>query len=108
MSAGPLDAVFGPAVVDAVCRHMNDDHVEDSLLIVRSLGGRADASQAAMSGLDAEAAIFTATVDGVEHTVRVPWSTTLSERAQIRLEVVRMYHEACAALGVEPRPPAEH
>ena len=87
---------------------MNDDHVEDSLLIVRSLGGQPGASAAAMTGLDAEAAIFTATVEGLEHTVRVPWSVPLSERAQIRIEVVRMYHEACAALGIEPRPPAEH
>ena len=108
MSGGTPPTVFGPEVVDAVCRHMNDDHLEDSLLIVRSLGGCPGATQASMTGLDGDAAFFTATVDGLERTVRVPWSAPLTERAQIRVEVVRMYHEACAALGVEPRPAAEH
>ena len=31
-----------------------------------------------------------------------------TQDAQIRVEVVGMYQEACAVLGVEPRPPAEH
>jgi len=99
---------FAPEVVEAVCRHMNEDHVEDSLLIVRSLGGRPDATVAAMTGMDDTAAIFTATVDGVEQELRVPWSEQITERPQIRAEVVRMYHEACAALGIEPRAAAEH
>lgn len=103
-----MSTTFAPEVVAAVCSHMNDDHVEDSLLIVRSLGGRPEATAASMTSLDDTAGIFVATVDGEQVEVRVPWSEPISERAQIRAEVVRMYHEACAALGIEPRAAAEH
>jgi putative heme iron utilization protein len=95
---------FGPDVVAAVCRHMNEDHPDDSLLICRTLGAKAGASAARMTGLDAEGADFEVTVDGRPEHVRLPWSATLTERPQIRLEVVRMYEEACAAAGQPPRP----
>lgn len=100
--------VLTPDAVAAICRHMNEDHTEDSLLIVRALGGRPAAQQASMSGLDAEAAIFDAVVDGVTESVRVPWSEPVTERAQVRAEVVQMYHRACDASGIEPRAAAEH
>ena len=103
-----MSTAFPPEVIAAVCSHMNDDHVEDSLLIVRSLGAQPTATAASMAGLDDTVAVFVATVDGSEREVRVPWSTTITERPQIRAEVVRMYHEACAALGIEPRAAAEH
>lgn len=99
---------FPPEVVDAVCAHMNDDHAEDSLLIVRTLGGRPDAVAASMRGFDGAAAVFAAAVHDGEEELRIPWSAPVTERAEIRAEVVRMYHEACAAAGVEPRPSAEH
>ena len=51
---------------------------------------------------------FEATVEGRPVTVRVPWSKPLTERPEIRLEVVRMYTEACAILGVTPRGAQEH
>ena len=44
--------------------------------------------------------MFSAVVDGSTREVTVPWSEPLTERPQIRLEIERMYHEACAALGV--------
>jgi putative heme iron utilization protein len=99
---------FGPDVVAAVCRHMNDDHPDDSLLICRTLGGRPAATAATMTGLDADGADFEVTVDGRPEHVRLPWSTTLTERPQIRLEVVRMYEQACAAAGRVPRTAAPH
>ena len=99
---------FGPEVVAAVCRHMNDDHPDDSLLICRTLGNQPQAETARMVGLDAEGAEFEVTVDSARHTVRLPWSTTLTGRPQIRAEVVRMYEEACAAAGQTPRTAAQH
>ena len=48
------------------------------------------------------------TVAATPTAIRVPWSRPLTERAEIRAEVVRMYHEACAALGIEPRAAKEH
>ncbi|GAA3443852.1 DUF2470 domain-containing protein [Planomonospora venezuelensis] len=98
-----MSTPFTPDVVEAIKRHMNDDHGDDSLLIVKGLGGQPEATAATTSGVDAEAIEFTATVGGKDVTVRVPWSTTLTERAQVRWEVVRLYREACAALGVPAR-----
>lgn len=95
--------VFSEDVVAAVMRHMNVDHAEDSVVICRSLGGQPDATAARMTGMDEHGIDFGATVAGSEVPIRIPWSETLSERAQVRVEVVRMYQEACAALGIEPR-----
>ena len=91
---------FTPDVVAAILAHMNDDHAADSLLIVRA-NGRPDAVVARMTGLDATGGDFTATLpDGGATAVRVPWSARLTERGQVRAEVVRLYGEARARLGV--------
>jgi putative heme iron utilization protein len=95
---------FTSDVVAAVRRHMNDDHVEDSLLICRALGGVPDATAAEMVGMDAEGIDFAATVDGQPTAVRLAWSHRLDDRAQVRPEVIRMYREACESLGIAPRP----
>lgn len=89
-------------------RHMNNDHVHDSLLIVKALGNEPEAASAEMSGMDGEAIEFQAVVGGQNKKVRVPWSQPLTERAQVRPEVVRMYREACTRLGVAPREEAKH
>jgi putative heme iron utilization protein len=94
--------VFTPEVVAQIARHMNDDHADDNVLICRGLGGRPNTSAARMSGMDADGMDFLATVDGAEVPVRVPFSTRLTERRQVRTEAVRMYTEACAALGITP------
>lgn len=99
---------FGPDVIAAITRHMNDDHPDDNLLIVRGLGGQHAAASARMSGLDGLGADFVAEVDGGEAAVRIPWSRELTERREVRVEVVRMYNDACAALGIEPRQEGEH
>ena len=94
---------FPPEAVAQIARHMNGDHAEDNVLIVRGLGGMAAATSARMCGLDADGMEFAAAVDGVEVPVRIPFRERLTERGQVRAEAVRMYREACAALGVEPR-----
>ncbi|WP_285731057.1 DUF2470 domain-containing protein [Nocardiopsis sp. ATB16-24] len=99
----PSSNPFSPEVVAAVTAHMNDDHPEDTLLICRALGGRPEATAARMVGLDGDGGDYAVTVDGVEHTVRIPWARPLTERPQIRAEVVRMYREARERLGAAPR-----
>ena len=99
---------FTPPVVAAVTAHMNTDHPEDNLLIARSLGGLPEATSAVMTGLDADGARFSAEVDGASSEFTVPWAGPVTERPHIRHEVVRMYHEACEALGVTPRSAEEH
>ena len=89
-------------------RHMNNDHAADSLLIVKALGNEPSATAASMSGIDSEAIEFLATVGGASKKVRINWSAPLTERAQVRPEVVRMYREACSRLGVVPREEAKH
>ncbi|BCJ71267.1 hypothetical protein CS0771_08110 [Catellatospora sp. IY07-71] len=97
---------FPPEVVAQIMKHMNDDHAGDSLLICRAAlpeGTRPAATAAAMSGMDNQAIEFRAVIDGVETAIRVPWSHRLTERAQVRVEVTRLYREACALLGVPSR-----
>jgi putative heme iron utilization protein len=94
---------FTPEVVEQIARHMNDDHADDNVLIVRALGGVPTATAARMSGLDPDAMEFAAVVDDIEVPVRVPFSHRLTERREVRAEAARMYREACTALDLPPR-----
>jgi putative heme iron utilization protein len=94
--------IFTAEVVAQIARHMNDDHAEDNVLIVRGLSGLHGATAARMSGMDADGMEFAAALDGVEVPVRIPFSERLTERRQVRAEAVRMYRQACTALGLEP------
>jgi putative heme iron utilization protein len=93
---------FPPEAVEQIARHMNENHAEDNVLIVRGLGGIRSATAAKVSGVDVDAMEFAAVVDEIEVPVRIPFGTRLTERRQVRTEAVRMYREACTALGVEP------
>ncbi len=94
---------FDPAVVDAVLAHMNADHLEDNLLIVRA-HGVPEATAASMSDADGEAGTWT--VIGPEGPLgerRIRWpGGPITERGEIRREVVALYDAAREALG-EPR-----
>lgn len=95
---------FTPDVVAAVLKHMNEDHAEDNLLIVRAFG-RPEATAATMTGLDEDGGDWRVSVDGFELDHRVPWpGGPISERPEIRREVVVLYDTACERLGVQPRP----
>ncbi|MFI5935831.1 DUF2470 domain-containing protein [Actinoplanes sp. NPDC051494] len=94
---------FPPEVVEQIAQHMNGDHAADNVLIVRGLGGVDAATAARMSGMDADGMDFEATVDGIAVPVRIPFAERLTERRQVRGEAVRMYQQACAALGIEPQ-----
>lgn len=96
---------FSPDVIAAVLHHMNDDHVDDSLLIARAFGSL-DAETASMTDLDENGGTFIYTVGAEQHSVTVPWTAPISERPEIRREVVVLYDRACAVLGIEPRPHA--
>ncbi len=96
---------FSPDIVAAVLHHMNDDHVGDSLLIARAFGSL-DADLASMVDLDGDGGTFAYTVGDAQHSVTVPWTAPISERPEIRREVVVLYDRACAILGIEPRPHA--
>jgi putative heme iron utilization protein len=94
---------FGDSVIAAVVKHMNADHVDDSLLICRTLGGQPSARTARMVSFNPTHAMFSARIDGGDVDVKVPWSAPVTERAQVRQEIVGMYRAACAQAGITPR-----
>jgi hypothetical protein len=95
---------FDPAIVSGVLHHMNDDHADDSLLFARAFG-HPGATSARMVGVDGSAGHWVYTVDDeVERPLRLEWRGPITERPQIRQEIVALYDRACAELGIEPRP----
>lgn len=95
---------FEPDVVRAVLKHMNEDHADDSLLIARAFGPPS-ATSARMTGLDNGGGHWEVEVGGELVELRVPWPAgPISERPEIRREVVALYEAACERLGVAPRP----
>ncbi len=102
--AGTVASVpaFSTDVVAAVLRHMNTDHPDDNALITRAFGS-ADAHDALMVDVDATGGTWTYLAGGMTHRLVVPWTTTISERAEIRREVVVTYQRACEVLGISPR-----
>jgi heme oxygenase len=90
---------FPPKVIAAICHHMNTDHAADTLVICRGAGGVPEAESARMTGFDGEGADFAVTAGGAEARVRVPWAAPLSERAEVRPEIVRIFTESKARLA---------
>jgi hypothetical protein len=93
---------FAPDVVAAICRHMNDDHAADCLLICRTLGGRPGTTHAEAVDVDSHGMRFRVT-DGEVAELTVPFAAPVTERPQVRVAVVELYERACAAAGIEPR-----
>jgi len=89
---------FAPDVVAAVLRHMNEDHAEDSLQIVRTLGGQPAATSVRLADISPIGATFVGTTAaGAPYEVLMAWSAEVTERPQFRHEFARMYHEAAAS-----------
>ncbi|MFK4762878.1 DUF2470 domain-containing protein [Microbacterium sp. ZW T5_45] len=100
---------FDPDIIAAILHHMNDDHTDDNLLIVRAFAtdGEGEVADAVMTGFDGDGGDWTYTLDGAASEVRVPWpGGPISERPAVRREVVALYDLACERLGIEPRPHA--
>lgn len=91
-------------MIAGVTGHMNGDHPEDNLLIVRAYG-HPEATSSTMIGVTGEAGVWSVTDPAGTHEVSVPWpGGPITERPEVRREVVALYDAACARLGVEPRP----
>ena len=96
---------LSPDAVAAICRHMNEDHRDDAVLICRQLAGMPDAVDAEAVAVDTEQMRFAVRrPDGSTQQVSVAFVHPVTERAQVRAAVVELYERACAAAGVEPRP----
>ena len=95
--------IFEESIVTAVLSHMNNDHPEDNLLIVRAFATK-EATAAVMTDVDHLGGTWTYEAGDATAELTVPWPAPISERAEIRREIVVLYDTACARLGVEPRP----
>jgi hypothetical protein len=95
----PADALAG------VLGHMNRDHPDDNVLIARAFGAT-DAAGAEMTGFDGDGGEWSVTAStGTASTLRVPWlGGPITERREVRREIVALYDEACRRLGVQARP----
>lgn len=94
---------FDPTIVAGVTGHMNGDHPEDNLLIARAFGAP-EAVDSEMIGVEESAGVWRISEAAGARDLRVAWpGGRITERPQIRREVVRLYQDACAKLGVAPR-----
>lgn len=98
--------IFDAPIVAAVLHHMNDDHADDNMLIARAFSSDADAITASvMTGFDGDGGDWQVTRGDAVDTLRVPWpGGPISERPEVRREIVALYDAACERLGVTPRP----
>lgn len=98
-----VSLIIDDAVISAVTAHMNDDHTDDSLLIARAFG-HPDAIAAVMTSLDARTATWQVSDATGSHSLTLDWpGGEVTERSQIRREVVMIYRAACKTLGVPAR-----
>lgn len=82
---------------------MNRDHRDDNLSIVRAFAD-ASADAATMVSFDGNGGHWTYAAAGETRELTLPWSLAITERAEIRREIVVLYEAACARLGIERRP----
>jgi len=87
---------FPDDVVQAVLGHMNEDHADDSLVIVRAYGAPA-ATAAEMIDLDTAGGTWSVTEPDGRRELAVAWLGPVVERADLRREVVALYETASAA-----------
>ena len=98
---------FDDAALAGVLGHMNGDHGDDNLLIARAFGAP-DSESAEMTAFDGDGGTWRASLtDGSTVEVRAAWpGGPITERPEVRREIVALYDESCRRLGVEPRPHA--
>ena len=94
---------FDQSIIDAVVAHMRDDHGEDNLIIVQA-NGAPGATDSVMVDLDGQGGTWRVTEHGATRDLTIAWpGGPITERPEIRREVVKLYRSSCATLGIEPR-----
>lgn len=98
---------FDEQVVAAIVAHMGDDHADDNLLIARAFGAP-EATKSEFVNLDNEAGYWRVTEGDSTRELKIDWpSGPISERPQIREEVVLIFNEACKRLDAAAKPPVK-
>jgi len=79
---------FSREIVDAVLRHMNSDHRDDNLVIVRA-NGAPEATDATMTALDGDGGVWSVRTGELEADLRVKWTIPVVERGDIAFHWVK-------------------
>lgn len=87
-----------PEVIRQVTTHMNDDHLDDSLLICQELGDCPEAFAAEMQTMSTTDISFLVTTEEGEKLLTFDWEEPITSRPQIRAEVKKLYERAAAAI----------
>lgn len=102
---GAESPVLDDAAVAAICRHMNTEHRDDSLAIVRAHTALNEAVAAEVTTLDGSGITFRATAsDGSRHELTVAWSAPIEERADVRHQLVVLTEAALRATTSASQP----
>ncbi|MGL3150122.1 DUF2470 domain-containing protein [Microbacterium sp. A82] len=99
--------IFEDDVVSAVLHHMNNDHAADNLLISQANAAASDLkiTSAEMIDFTGTGGIWQIVRAGIPEQLDIPWlGGSITERADVRREIVALYDQACARLGVAARP----
>lgn len=88
--AGRGDLALPGAAVGRAIDHMNDDHRENMVQMVRHLGGQAWATDAEMAAIDAAGVELRALSDGRAETVRLDFDAPLADAGQLRAAIVAL------------------
>lgn len=97
---------FDDETLAGVLGHMNSDHSDDNLLIARAFGADEAPVGSRMVSFDGDGGDWVVTgAGGATSELRVPWpGGSITERREVRREIVALYDASCARLGIEPRP----
>lgn len=92
---------FDSDIVSAVLKHMNGDHNDDNLLIARAFDSDPDSVlDAVMTDFDGDGGVWEVSRADSSNTLRLPWPNgPISERPEIRREIVALYKAAHDRLG---------
>lgn len=88
---------FDDGVIAAVAQHMNDDHSQDSLLIVQELLPAPRVTEVQMAHLDFDGVDYLIVDEGEPRIVRVPFASPALQRSDLRAVFVALYDQAVAA-----------
>ena len=87
------------ADLDAAIWHLNDSHADESLLMVRQLGGQPHAVAAWVGDIDQDGIDFLAEVNGSPMVIRLRWDNRAHAFCDLRRELNRLYERACRPGG---------
>ncbi|WP_430591903.1 DUF2470 domain-containing protein [Humidisolicoccus flavus] len=85
-----MSFVFTEEIVAAVVHHMNDDHHDDNVQIVRAHTSAVDAESVMLATVDESGLTFTVRRPSGSETHTIAWPIPITERADIRHAVVAL------------------